>query len=194
MDYDQADSLVQLSSSQSSSTWRELVQAIQYFKRCLHIVDRLYQSLSFYAIPIDFSYNVNRYVHLVINKLVSQPFYSSFIRLPLPITPAIITTNPKFYPFFKGCISAIDGFHTPAFVSAENTARYRNRKGFISQNVLAACSFSADFVYILSGWEGGAADSQVFHDAHHTDFIVPNGFYYLADAGFPLCDSLLVPY
>lgn len=26
------------------------------------------------------------------------------------------------------------------------------------------------------------------------DFMIPNGKYYLADAGFALCDTLLVPY
>ena len=46
----------------------------------------------------------------------------------------------------------------------------------------------------MSGWEGSAADSQVFDDARRTDFKVPSGFYYLADAGFPMCDALLIPY
>lgn len=73
-------------------------------------------------------------------------------------------------------------------------ARYRNRKGFIGQNVLAACNFALLFVYILSGWEGSASDSQIFNYARKWDFAVPAGKYYLADAGFPLCDVLMVPY
>jgi hypothetical protein len=57
-----------------------------------------------------------------------------------------------------------------------------------------ACSFDLRFVYVLSGWEGSAADATIYHDARHTDFHIPAGKYYLADAGFPLCDELLVPY
>jgi hypothetical protein len=49
------------------------------------------------------------------------------------------------------------------------------------------------FVYILSGWEGSAADSVVYEYARDHDFIVDKGRYYLTDAGFPLCDTLLTP-
>ena len=42
------------------------------------------------------------------------------------------------------------------------------------------------FVYILAGWEGSAADSRVLSDALSKDFIVPQGKYYLADAGTSL--------
>jgi hypothetical protein len=45
-----------------------------------------------------------------------------------------------------------------------------------------------------SGWEGSAADARVYHDARTTDFTIPEGKYYLADAGFASCDELLVPY
>ena len=51
-----------------------------------------------------------------------------------------------------------------------------------------------NFVYTLCGWEGLAADAHVYEDAISTDFIIPPGKYYLADAGFPLCEQLLVPY
>ena len=50
------------------------------------------------------------------------------------------------------------------------------------------------FNFILAGWEGSASDSHVFECARETSFVIPNGWYYLADAGFPLCDALLVPY
>ncbi|KAF7351974.1 putative nuclease HARBI1-like protein [Mycena venus] len=81
----------------------------------------------------------------------------------------------------------------PGFFS-ESMARYRNRKGFIGQNVLAACNFAMLFVYILSGWEGSASDAAIFEYARERDFTVPHGKYYLADAGFPLCDALLTPF
>ena len=39
------------------------------------------------------------------------------------------------------------------------------------------------FVFVLPGWEGAAGDSRVLDSAFHGDFSVPNGKYYLADAG-----------
>jgi hypothetical protein len=39
------------------------------------------------------------------------------------------------------------------------------------------------FVYILAGWEGSAGDSRVLYDALSKDFRIPEGKYFLADAG-----------
>ena len=108
--------------------------------------------------------------------------------------PDLILHNDDFYPYFGDCIGAIDGTHIPVFVPERRHAPYRNRKGEISQNVLAACSFDFKFVYILSGWEGSTSDSLVYQDARATDFHIPEGKYYLADAGYPNTDALLVPY
>jgi hypothetical protein len=69
-----------------------------------------------------------------------------------------------------------------------------HQKNQVSQNVLAVCSMDMEFLYILPGWEGSTADSQVFENAWNSDFIIPVGRYYLADAGYANSDSLLVPY
>ena len=50
------------------------------------------------------------------------------------------------------------------------------------------------FTYVLAGWEGSAADGRVWEDARRSDLRIPEGRYYLADAGFPSCDALMVPY
>jgi hypothetical protein len=118
------------------------------------------------------------------------------VQLPDPDspTPPKIRTSEKFYPFFKGALGAIDGTHIRYSSSAEDREATRNRKGVLTQNCLAACSFDLRFTYILSGWEGSSHDSTVFHDARQTDFYIPNGRYYLADAGYGSSDVLLVPY
>ena len=93
---------------------------------------------------------------------MAKKFYSRYIKLPLPNeTPPEIRDNPKLYPLFKGCLGSLDGTHIDAFVPDDALARYRNRKGGISQNVLAACTFDMKFCYILSGWEGSATDGGV---------------------------------
>src|SRR5882724_1996324 len=58
---------------------------------------------------------------------------------------------------------------------------------------MVATTFDMHFFYILSGWEGSASDGGVFHDAYVHDLEIPDGKYYLADAGYPICDALLVP-
>jgi len=127
--------------------------------------------------------------------VISPPFYSRYIKLPVhDQVPPEIHDNPKLYPFFKDCRGAVDGTHIESFVPEDAASRYRDRKGGISQNVLAACTFDMRFCYVLSGWEGSAADGRVFEDARRNDFAVHPGTYYLADAGFPACHALLVPY
>lgn len=127
--------------------------------------------------------------------ITTRSFYMRYIKLPnTALVPMEIQQEPKFFPFFKDCLGAIDGTHINVFVPEKDIARYRNRKGSISQNVLAACSFDLRFLYVRAGWEGSAADGRTYEDARKYDLAIPAGKYYLADAGFPSCDTLLVPY
>ena len=105
-----------------------------------------------------------------------------------------LISNPKFWPFFEGCLGAIDVSHIACTLSVEDQANSRNCKGFLSQNVLAICNFNMEFVYILSGWDDSVTDAFLYMDACLTDLAIPQDHFYLADAGFPLCDSLLTPY
>ena len=110
-----------------------------------------------------------------------------------PIPQRILSSN-SFTPYFDGCIGALDGTHVPVHVPEARRAPFRNRKGELSQNVLAICTFDMQFLYVLAGWEGSASDSRVFEDALRKGFTIPKDRYYLADAGYANCDALLVPY
>ncbi|XP_068636010.1 protein ALP1-like [Aristolochia californica] len=52
------------------------------------------------------------------------------------------------------------------------------------------------FIYVLVGWEGSAADSRVLKDAltHRNRIFLPEGKYYLVDAGYANMPGLLAPY
>jgi hypothetical protein len=52
-----------------------------------------------------------------------------------------------------------------------------NRHGIQSPNVLAACNFDLEFIYVLSGWEGSTLDSKVLNDAlsRRNGLEVPQG-------------------
>nr|GMC62974.1 Putative nuclease HARBI1 [Ipomoea batatas] len=101
--------------------------------------------------------------------------------------PTRIRESTRFYPYFKDCVGAIDGTHIPAMVTGRDVSSYRNRHGIISQNVLAACNFDIEFIYVLSGWEGSAHDSKLLSDSlsRRNGLKVPQGKYFLVDCGFP---------
>ena len=130
------------------------------------------------------------------DALTSEKVYSTYVRLPTssPPIPDEIRDSPDFWPYFRDCIGAIDGSHIPTFVPELMRSRFQDRKGQVSQNVLAACSMNMEFLYMLPGWEGSTADSCVFDNARNEDFRIPNGRYYLADAGYANCNALIVPY
>jgi len=69
--------------------------------------------------------------------------------------------------------------HVPAHLPAKDQSRFRNKKGVLSQNVLAACTFDLQFIFIYPGWEGSAADSRVLRavldDPDQNFPIIPEG-------------------
>ena len=65
----------------------------------------------------------------------------------------------------QGCIGAIDGTHVPCVPRRENADGWINRKGFHSQNILAACSFDMKFTYMLAGYEGSCHDARMLDEA-----------------------------
>lgn len=106
-----------------------------------------------------------------------------------------ISQDTRFSPWFDHCIGALDGTHIAVSVPTSHQPRYRNRKQYISQNVLAVCNFELLFVYVLPGWEGSAHDQRVLSDAlcKH-GFHIPIGKYYLGDAGYANSEGVMVPY
>ncbi|XP_042488921.1 uncharacterized protein LOC122069041 [Macadamia integrifolia] len=140
---------------------------------------------------------VSRYFNLVLGAVIK--LYPILLKPLCTTTHKRISSNRRsFYPYFKDCIGAIDGSHVPAWVTLDQHRRFRDRHGEISQNILAACDFNMKFTYILSGWEGSASDSRILEDALHRDgegrVLVPQGKFYLVDAGFANQKGFLRPY
>jgi hypothetical protein len=69
-----------------------------------------------------------------------------------------IKDNLNWFPFFKDCLGAIDSTHI-AISSEKEKAAYWNRKGFLSQNILAVCNFDMCYTDVIVEWEGSTADS-----------------------------------
>lgn len=76
-----------------------------------------------------------------------------------------ILGDPRYWPFFKDVIGAIDGTHIPCVVSVEEQGKYIERKGVPKQNIMAAYDWDMCFTYVMAGWEGTAHDARLFEYA-----------------------------
>jgi hypothetical protein len=154
-----------------------------------------FQSVLFFIIK-NMIYIYFRYFLKMLYIFSSKPFYSDFICQPRSTDScsSYILSNPKFNPFFKNAIGAMDGSHFISSGTAEEQAIACDHKGLVTQNCLVACDFDHNFTYISSGWEGSVSDSTMYFDFRTTDLKVQLGKYYLADAGFPLASALLIAY
>ena len=96
----------------------------------------------------------------------------------------------------QDCIGAIDGTHVTARVPRSEAAAYMGRKYYTSQNVLAAVDFKMRFTYVLAGWEGSSHDASILADSmSRPDGInIPDGKFYLGDAGYACRPSVIPPF
>lgn len=110
---------------------------------------------------------------------------------------ALASRGPRFWPAFSGCVGAMDGTHLSIYVRGEDPAPWRNRKGYLSQNVLAVVNFDRRFTYVLPGFEGSAHDNRVLgvaRSAPEDALKLPRGYYLLADAGYTNTAMSMTPY
>ncbi|XP_031283006.1 protein ALP1-like [Pistacia vera] len=134
---------------------------------------------------------VSRNFHAVLNAVLRM--HTILLKEPEPITE---DSTDEHWKWFKNCLGALDGTHIRVQVPAHDKPRYRTRKNEIAMNVLAVCTPKMQFIYILPGWEGSAADGRVLRDAisRRNGLKVPQGFYYLCDAGYTNGNGFLAPY
>ncbi|XP_012847430.1 PREDICTED: putative nuclease HARBI1 [Erythranthe guttata] len=134
---------------------------------------------------------VSKYFNKVLAALLK--LHPILLVTPKPIGDAETNENWKH---FKGCLGAADGTFIKVRVELTEKPKYRSRKGEIAVNVLGVCDRNCNFIYILSGWEGSAADSRVLRDAvmRPNGFKVPSGNYYLCDGGYMNTTGFLTPY
>ncbi|KAL7250679.1 hypothetical protein ACSBR1_012659 [Camellia fascicularis] len=115
------------------------------------------------------------------------------LRTPNPITQEC--TDPRWN-CLQNCLGALDGTYIKVRVPVVYQARYRTQKGKIDTNVLGVCSQDMNFIYVLLGWEGSAANSRVLRHAINrpNGLRIQTGYYYLVDAGYTNGQGFLAPY
>jgi hypothetical protein len=138
---------------------------------------------------------ISAVLHQVIDTLLKKEIADFLMVKCDPETvPLEISSNPKFSPFFDNCIGAVDGSHIPATVPEGEAKAFRNRKGYLSQNVLGVVNFDLTFQFALTGWEGSAHDGKVLRNGLVKGLRIPDGKFYLGDAGYALKSYCLTPY
>jgi hypothetical protein len=81
-------------------------------------------------------------------------------------------------------------------VSKSQSAAYRGRKHYTTQTVLAVVHFDLKFTYVLAGWEGSSNVANILNDSRNRpDGIqLPEGKFYLGDAGYACRLEILLPF
>ncbi|PWA71887.1 hypothetical protein CTI12_AA278210 [Artemisia annua] len=119
---------------------------------------------------------ISRYFKLVLNAVCQ--LHKEFYKVPVPVP---VNELEERWKWFKGCLGALDGTYVKVRVPESERKPYRTRKGKICINVLGVCTRDLQFIYVLAGWEGFAADSRVLRDAisrtnglkEPTTFVMP---------------------
>ncbi|KAF7801598.1 protein ALP1-like [Senna tora] len=134
---------------------------------------------------------VSRYFHTVLKTMI--PLMPHLFK---KLEAVADDSTDERWKWLKGCLDALDGTHIRIRVPREDQPRYRNRKGEITTNVLGVCTRDELFVYIMPGWEGSVVDSRVLQSTilKPNGLKVPEGQYYLVDAGFINGPGFLAPY
>ncbi|KAG5233891.1 nuclease HARBI [Salix suchowensis] len=137
---------------------------------------------------------ISRHFNNVLNAIMAISL--EFFQPPGPDIPPEILEDPRFYPYFKDCVGAVDTIHIPVMVGIDEQGPFRNKNGLLSQSVLAACSFDLRFYYVLAGWEGSASDLRVLNSAitRRNNLQVPEGKYYLVDSKYTNMPGFIAPY
>ncbi|KAA0031677.1 putative nuclease HARBI1 [Cucumis melo var. makuwa] len=115
---------------------------------------------------------VSRHFNLVL--LATLRLHDELLKKLQPVTNSCTDSRWKW---FENCLGALDDTYIKVNVSATDRPRYKTRKGEVATNVLGVCDTKGDFVFVLFGWEGSAADSRILRDAisRHNGLKVPKG-------------------
>lgn len=107
-----------------------------------------------------------------------------------------IGNSGKFWPWFKDCIGAVDGTHVSAWCQARDRDHFRNRHGYLSQNVLAGCNHDMRLVYVRVGWDDSAHDrvlQETLLDPNCNFPMSAKGKYYAIDAAYTCMPGFMAP-
>ena len=103
-----------------------------------------------------------KYFHHILGIFSSEPFYTTYINLPVNNTPPSpqIYCNLKLSPF-KNTLGALDGSHFVCAPPLHSCASHQNQMGFMSQNCLFTCNFNFQFTFCYTSVTGRSEGGSV---------------------------------
>ncbi|CAI9269445.1 unnamed protein product [Lactuca saligna] len=129
---------------------------------------------------------ISKIVSRVCNAVIR--LHPHLLKKPEPVTE---NSTDQRWKWFKNYLGALDGTHIKCLVPLKDKPKYKTRKNDIATNVLGVCSQDMQFIYVLPGWEGSAADDRVLRDA----LIRPHGLkVIILDAGYTNGEGFLALY
>jgi hypothetical protein len=160
---------------------------------------------------LDFQHSletIHRIRHRVMDAIL-RLVYPKYVKQPTAI-PLLRDGDARFRRL-AGAVGALDGVHIEVFVPPEDADAWRNRKGFTSHNVLAACDWNMNSTFVLAGGQGSGPDAKIFSYAKAKIKLPEGGFYlgnllsalwwfcysrmlWAGDAGYALTRQVLTPY
>ncbi|KAK1661910.1 hypothetical protein QYE76_050069 [Lolium multiflorum] len=151
-----------------------MAAALELFSRSTEIISRYFQQVLF----------------------AIGEFRGEMIKLASMNTPTKIKNSYRWFPYFMDCIGAIDGTHVSAKVPRSMSATFRGRKHYTSHNVITAVDFDMRFTYVLAGWDGSSHDASILADimSRPDGLQIPDGKFYLGDAGYACRPGILPPF
>ncbi|CAB4289004.1 unnamed protein product [Prunus armeniaca] len=134
---------------------------------------------------------ISRYFNAVLGAVLC--LQNELLKTPEPVHE---NSTDERWKWFKNCLGALDVTYIRLHMPEADKPMYRTRKNEIATNVLGVCSQDMQFIYVLLGWEGSAADSRILRDAisRRHELRVSRENYYLVDAGYPNGEGFLAPY
>lgn len=146
--------------------------------------------------------HLNGHMRCLLSGIIGALIHDEFGKMSLPVTreEAIIEagkwssgSNGRFE-FLDRCISAADGSLVPIILKKDfQPERWRCRKQFTAQNVLAFTDYNRCFQAMWVMGEGCAGDSTMISWTHCENFIL-DGFFCLFDAGGINSQKMVTPY
>ncbi|KAA0055483.1 retrotransposon protein [Cucumis melo var. makuwa] len=169
-------------------------QSTRMDRRCFAILCHLLRTIAGLTSTevVDVKEMVAMFLHILVhdmkNRVIQQDFMrsgetiSSHFNIVLLVVIRLheeLLKKPQPVPMIAQIKDggALDGTYIKVNVPASDWAKYRTRKGEVVTNVLGVFDTKGDFVYVLAGWEGSAADSRILRDAlsRPNDLKMPKG-------------------
>nr|KAJ0187273.1 hypothetical protein LSAT_V11C900454820 [Lactuca sativa] len=147
----------------------------------------------------DIDEQVAIFLHIIAHNVKNQVMIGRFQRSGETISKIVTrvcNAVKRLHPHLlkkpePNCLGALDGTHIKCLVPLKDKPKYRTRKNDIATNVLGVCSQDMQFIYVLPGWEGSAADGRVLRDA----LLRPRGLKVpTPDVGYTNGEGFLAPY